>query len=614
MTDKLPRRLMKLLYRFESDKHRLAEQEYAQDLCEKEVLLAYVNENEAFTDGHHITVDPSMDNIFADTEALNDTSVFLGLETPLTDPWCALKTETRSQLVHECLHVIYTRFPDFAWTDRRSSTKLRSLVLHAISNIIEDAFIEGVGATVFPETEFYLRWGRVSRLFASNKSEGTIVRSFEKNGIRSDHQEDILTEVLEYMLTDLLYPFIKQPEPSADAADCIEAIRSHYLDGSLCPTPRERFAETCCIFDILEPIIDDFNEEMCSRITDILRQHLEPQSAGRDAEVSDGKTGVPARRLFSDLDGTPINFDASSEVGEIIKVSEAERDDESVNDVVKLISAESTKAAKLHTGITIKEVHPAPDMSMSKAYKNILRTHSLTISTYNTRFAQLLSAERRTIEKKQLFGKGISSSSLADPKKRWWYTEKYSEDIPDLAVLLLIDGSGSMDGEKRNAAVRACVILDSILTTQGIEHAIVEHRAVFEKPYVVHNVLVDFNSKPNDRLNILHLRADDGSREGLSLFWAARYLESHSFAENKLIIAVSDGIPCHYPTYLPPVSVRDTANAVKKIAASGTSITAIALDGCYDELRQIYPETIDCNDLNSLTGKLLRVINKSLGG
>ena len=89
------------------------------------------------------------------------------------------------------------------------------------------------------------------------------------------------------------------------------------------------------------------------------------------------------------------------------------------------------------------------------------------------------------------------------------------------------------------------------------------------------------------------------------------------FDEKKLIVVISDGLPahaCYDIAYLPPVSVMDTHNAAQKIIRRGTKIIALALGGsgcsCYDDLKQIYPETIDCTDLKSLTGQLLKVISR----
>ena len=84
---------------------------------------------------------------------------------------------------------------------------------------------------------------------------------------------------------------------------------------------------------------------------------------------------------------------------------------------------------------------------------------------------------------------------------------------------------------------------------------------------------------------------------------------------------ISDGIPAHEISdndiYLPPVSTKDTANAVRKIIKRGTKIVAIALDepgrdDCYEMLRKMYPAVVSCNDLSKLTGQLLSLISREL--
>ena len=330
------------------------------------------------------------------------------------------------------------------------------------------------------------------------------------------------------------------------------------------------------------------------------------------------------RRLFTYLDGNKIPGKDISQQYIILSAEaeceykEAEKEAEKSGTVI-VISGSDLGAAVIHSGIKIVENHPKPNRNLSRAYQNILKQYRTSINKYNSRFERLLKADRDYYEDKQLFGNGISSKNLCDVKKRYWYKKAVNEGIPDLAVLFMIDGSGSMWGERRNAALTSSVILHEVLSKQGIEHAFVEHRAVFDEPEVEHNVLVDFNGKDPEKYNLLALSAYQGTREGLSLFWAERYLEQKSMAQNKLIVVISDGLPAHEcddNLYIPPVSVMDTRNAANKIIRRGTRIIALALGGtagsCYDELKQIYSQTIDCSDLKSLTGQLLKVITKEL--
>jgi nitric oxide reductase activation protein len=217
-------------------------------------------------------------------------------------------------------------------------------------------------------------------------------------------------------------------------------------------------------------------------------------------------------------------------------------------------------------------------------------------------------------EEKQLYGSGITSARLGDPKKRYWYRTVQGEDVPDLAVMLLIDGSGSMCGAREKAAMHSAVILHEVLKKQGITHAVVEHRAGGCDPEMDVNILVSFQSREEEKLNLMQLHADGDNRDGLALYWAERYMEKNTSNDHRLIIVLSDGVPAHdADDYYPPVSTQDTANAVKKITKRGTDIIGISLDqpgafDTYEELAQIYPNLVACNDLTRLTGQLLGII------
>ena len=137
--------------------------------------------------------------------------------------------------------------------------------------------------------------------------------------------------------------------------------------------------------------------------------------------------------------------------------------------------------------------------------------------------------------------------------------------------------------------------------------------------------MISFTGRKEEKYNLLSLDAENGTREGLTLYWAEKYLQSECTAESKIIIMVSDGAPAHSyndkfgkeKDYYPPVSIKDTALAVKKITRRGTGIIAIALttpgeDDCYSQLKVVYKDVVACTDIGQLTGQLLGVISKCL--
>jgi nitric oxide reductase activation protein len=82
--------------------------------------------------------------------------------------------------------------------------------------------------------------------------------------------------------------------------------------------------------------------------------------------------------------------------------------------------------------------------------------------------------------------------------------------------------------------------------------------------------MVDFSQRNDEQYNILCMKADEGTREGLSLYWSEQHIKKRCNSEYKVIIMISDGVPyhtCDEPIdYVPPLSIKDTYEAVKKIS------------------------------------------------
>jgi len=617
-----------ILRLFQCDYYRNIEEMFAQTLSENEaVRVFFINENEAFTDGRNIVVDPAVDNLYADIQALINIENYLKLPAIFSsDPWNALCMITRAQNIHECLHILYTDLPCPALKDERCNSKAKLKTMTLIWNIIEDAYIEAAGCSIYDNMELYLKFGRISRLFANSPSEGTTERAFKKEYRKQREKINTLMYYLDYMAGLLLYPMIKLDEPHKDIAWYVGKTKQLFLDGSIAPSPDERYSYCGRIFEIILPLIpeDDtlINTDNLNRYLGGLKTHS-PDAVSIGQSGNKGKTQKVSHRLFADInnklrDGKDYKQQIAMLVSDFKKHKQA---------AIRLIGYEGRKTiffgtdydcSVLHKNIKINEAKPKINYNLKKAYQNIYNRYRININSYNSKFMQLLKARVPLKEDKHLFGAGISSKLLGDPKKRYWYRNIEGVAMPDLAVLLLIDGSGSMNGIRRNSAIISSVILHEVLKKQGICHAIVEHRGCFEEPEIDINILVDFNARDDEKYNLMQIGAYGDNRDGLALFWAEKYINQQTYNENKLIIVLSDGVPAHAADgYYPPVSVKDTANAVKKITKRGINIIAVALDDegtyyCYDALKEIYPDIISCNDLKRLTSQLLAVVSKQL--
>lgn len=623
----------KTLELFQCEFNRALEEDFAQILSERsDVRLFFIRGDQAFTDGKNIVVDPAYREIFADIRALRETERHLKLDNTISgDRWLALRMMTRALNIHETLHILYSPFPNGVATDPRATSKVRKLVLHSIWNIIEDAFIEAVGCSVYDNLEQFLLWFRVAVCCANAPAQGTIRQAFsELPPPREDEAARRTRLIVDYLChvgDRLLYPMAEPNTPDPELLPYIQKTWPLFEAGAVCGQPDQRYAYTQRIFDIIEPLVPEGADLDLSRLHRMLPGGPAPRAASIRTWRSRGKTAAITRRLFTSADGKPVSFDGLNAVLRPDLMRFLEEKDAALSIVtytgsLTAFTGGDFDCANIHKGITLEVERPRIHLNLKKAYQNIYAHYRMNIASYNTRFSQLLRGAADVREDRHLFGSGISSRRLGDVKKRYWFRKARGTDVPDIAILLLIDGSGSMaDGGRRDGAIIASVILHEVLRKNGIEHAVVEHRAIYGAPVLRHNILVGFNARAEEKYNLLTLKAEEGTREGLTLYWAERYLQKQSLAENKLIIMLSDGVPAHGldddSCYLPPVSIQDTRNAARKIAGRGTQIVAVALDApgaddCYRALREIYPSVVSCTDLKRLTGQLLGLVSKGL--
>ena len=634
-----------LLTKFQCDYNRIAEETFAQTLTENErVRLFFINENQAFTDGRNIVVDPAEEELFTDRKALDQTGEFLGWpKVVLADPWNALRILTRAQTIHECLHLLYTDFPGREATDPKCDTRNKKAIMGMISNIIEDSYIEAVGCSYFDNMEFYLKFGRVSRLFASHPSEGTVNREFGKM-VEAEKQEaaakarekgeeppartggEQLMDFLNHMVTFLLYPMVREEAPKEDIAGYVEMAKPFFLAGSTAASPKERYVYSSKAFDLIAHLIPPDTEELPVEPIAHRLGGTKTHGGGGNTigeESNEGRSQEVTTRLFTDKDGN--ERENTPNVNELMQAVQLfAKDKNAANEILsyegsfQVFKGKDYDCAVIHKDIKINESRPKIDLNMRMAYQNIYNRYKVRIRFYNSRFAQIVKAKVSEREERFQYGSGINSRRLGDVKKRYWYRSAQGEDVPDMSVLLLIDGSGSMRGARQKAAMHSAVILHEVLKAQDITHAIVEHRARFGDPEIDVNILIGFNGREEERLNLMQSDAYGDNRDGLALFWAERYMARNTQTEYRLIIVLSDGVPAHdADDYYPPVSTKDTANAVRKITKRGTDIIGISLDDpdefdSYDRLSEIYPNLIGCNDLTKLTGQLLGILAKLL--
>lgn len=271
--------------------------------------------------------------------------------------------------------------------------------------------------------------------------------------------------------------------------------------------------------------------------------------------------------------------------------------------------------SQLHRGIRIVMNKKFSELSNQESiYERIYNQHVGLIQRFVNMFLKLIRDQNESWESKLILGSMLDTRRLADPNRAFWKKEVDKKEVADLSIQLLIDGSGSMC-DKMFDVIQATVILYEVAKKVDIPICVVEERAIYSTPTVVHNVLVDYRNykNANTKYNLLHLTADGGTREGVSLKWASAYQDLQP-NKDKLLIVLADGNPEHSyggQSYTGCISASDTKMVADQIERKGTKIIAIALgEDCYPYLKQIYQNTILCDDLSKLPDQMIRILKR----
>jgi hypothetical protein len=191
------------------------------------------------------------------------------------------------------------------------------------------------------------------------------------------------------------------------------------------------------------------------------------------------------------------------------------------------------------------------------------------------------------------------------------------EDIPDMAVGILVDCSGSMGGDKIHYAIQSAYITYSFCKRLQIPVFVVGHTTSGNDVSLIS--VADENSLDNnDKIRIFDLRSQNCNRDGYALKYCMEKLK-HIVAEQKLMMIISDGCPNHTDYHLNE-GRADCQAIVKDGIKNGITTIAAAIDDAVN-VQSVYKkgiseknsaEYLDLSDLRKLPKAFVKIIKKRL--
>ena len=222
------------------------------------------------------------------------------------------------------------------------------------------------------------------------------------------------------------------------------------------------------------------------------------------------------------------------------------------------------------------------------------------------------------VQRHKQFGRTIIPSDAYRPDQRFFANKKLPQDLPDMALSVLVDHSGSMGGNRIESAMKASLLLHDFCTGLNIPIAVAGHNA--ERGVCVnYYIYADYEQISNkDRYRaarmaaaLTKMRANNCNRDGAALTISAKLLEKRQ-EEVRLLIIISDGRP-NDEGYGGEEAAKDIQNIVKQCKQRGIEVLACAIGDDKENIAAIYGDSfIDITDLSKLPKTLVDIVKKRI--
>lgn len=206
-----------------------------------------------------------------------------------------------------------------------------------------------------------------------------------------------------------------------------------------------------------------------------------------------------------------------------------------------------------------------------------------------------------------LMGRRILTRTLYHDDGRYFYKNRLPQELPELAVALLVDESGSMSCADRITRARAAsLIVYDFCRSLGIPILIAGHTEIGHTVHIYSYAEFDARDN-NDRYRLMDLSARSDNRDGAALRYTAERLLRRP-EEVKLLLTISDGQPCA-SRYYGTEAEADLRGIKREMTNRGVTIFAAAIGEDKDSIERIYGDGfLDISNLDDLPVSLTRLI------
>ena len=277
-------------------------------------------------------------------------------------------------------------------------------------------------------------------------------------------------------------------------------------------------------------------------------------------------------------------------------------------------AAQSISYGNVHEGINVRVNRIAEVDEELVDQFNLIAGPLMTISRQLQRslVRQLKDSRRGGKQTGLLIGRRLDSHTLHRNDGKVFYKNALPNEIPELAVGLLIDESGSMGcGDRCTYARASAIILYDFCRSLGIPVMVYGHTTGYSKGVDLFSY-AEFESYDNDdKYRMMDIGARNSNRDGAALRFVAERLSKRQ-EDVKLLILISDGQPADWG-YSGTAAEEDLRGIKKEYQRKGILFVAAAIGDDKQNIERIYGDSfLDITDLNQLPVKLTAVVKRHI--
>ena len=426
----------------------------------------------------------------------------------------------------------------------------------------------------------------------------------------------------------------KGSDPSEDSKDSEDSAKTESDSGSSDSESKEGDGSESSGSE--DSSSDDSGSECSGSDSSDADSDFMPPDESSDSDDQKGEFDHDAYDNMDDSELVEYDGDAETEYDENYEAEENERADKEIEDLLEEMAEKAAESkleddrlselqdfsdaidyGRIHDGLTKKIFRQSTvDDSVVERY-NAVAPELIKISKrlQKSILQQIKDARMGGRNYGLYMGKRLDRTALYRNDGRLFYKTNLPEDVPRLAVGLLLDESGSMCSGGRDITARAtgiilydfCRALDIPICIYG--HSTYDAGGRENIALYAYSEFDEIDKNDKYRLMDVHARADN--RDGAALRFVAERLMTRP-EEEKILIIVSDGAPAAIGYY--GDKPKGELQAIKReYTRKGILFQAAAIGDDKKRISEIYGDSfLDITDLNELPILLTKVIKRHI--